>query len=78
MFRHSAHFGCSFVSSIFLNTAPLRTRNLAILFAVLLLLVALATVVMNIYGVFFAKKIHEKIFYRKPKLLDVLLSWWDL
>src|SRR5208282_351461 len=42
--------------------------KLAILFAVLLLLVALATVVMNIYGVFFAKKIHEKIFYRKPKI----------
>jgi glucan phosphoethanolaminetransferase (alkaline phosphatase superfamily) len=50
----------------------LKYRNpshskLAVLFAVLSLLVALATVVMNIYGVFFSKKIHEKMLSRKAK-----------
>ena len=47
--------------------APTHSK-LAILFAVLLLVVALATVVMNICGVFYAKKIHEKIFCRKTKI----------
>jgi NADH:ubiquinone oxidoreductase subunit 5 (subunit L)/multisubunit Na+/H+ antiporter MnhA subunit len=64
-------FGTFWVLFCLFHILKYRTPShskLAILFAVLLLLVALATVVMNIYGVFFAKKIHEKIFYRKAKI----------
>lgn len=63
-------FGIFWVLFCLFHVLKYRTPShskLAILFAVLLLLVALATVVMNIYGVFFAKKIHEKLFRRKVK-----------
>src|SRR5271167_2725098 len=64
-------FGTFWMLFFLFHVLKYRTPShskLAILFAVLLLLVALATVVMNIYGIFFAKKIHEKILYRKAKI----------
>src|SRR5437762_7476216 len=64
-------FGTFWVVFCLFHVLKYRTPShskLAILFAVLLLFVALATIVMNIYGVFYLKKLHEKIFCRKTKI----------